>query len=712
MLLALCVRCLGVADVFLDEDRVALAMWDSSYHARRAFYTFANFPAVLLRDAYIAHPHGAVVPMPPLYDWLLGAVAWLVADTERGFERVAALWSPSLSALTVLPLYGLGRALGGPRVGLGAAGLFTLLPASVEFSRLGDADHHAAVALLGTTYLWLVVRPLVRGPRSATIETVGLVIVRGAVALSWSGSLLLFVLGEGALLLGGVVSGGPRRHFEQAAGALATAALLAVAVAWLGVPAAGPLTGITLSWMHVVFFVGVAGTTGTLAALEWSSPGAGVRLRLVRAGGVLLVGLTGFFVTFGGSDALLPALSFVAGVDAWAPANREQQSLLSGGLPAGRFLFGHFVWLLPLVILAPLVRVRDPEVRPAVVAVLAWSLPLAALAVSQIRYVNDFAPSFCLGAALLLASAHAWLAARLGRPASGAIASAVTLALLWPAIAAAHLPRLADAAAWLRGAAGDRTLATGPNLLIQFARTIRAVTPPTAGWLDAAAVPEYGVLCLPSHGHLMSWVARRPTAANGFGPYLDAANYEAVEAFYRAHTEAEAIRLAESLDARYVVTRDQSRLGERRFVHLLQRLDGSIGAGWQRAERFRLIAEAPEGPALPTAFPAGTPPGVVPYKLFELVAGAVLVVQTEPGATIFVSLPLVTQEGRRYGWRTAGRSGADGVARLRVPYATDGRTPTRAAGSYELSIGTLKLRVDVSERDVREGVEILRDAIR
>jgi asparagine N-glycosylation enzyme membrane subunit Stt3 len=709
-LLALCVRCLGVADVFLDGDRVSLAMWDSSYHARRAFFTFANFPAVLLRDSYIAHPHGAVVPMPPLYDWLLGAVAWLLADSERGFERVAALWSPALSSLTVLPLYGLGQALGGRGVGLVAAALFALLPASVEFSRLGDVDHHAAVSLLGTTYLWLVVRALRRGPRQATAASVGLVIARSVIALSWSGSLLLFVLGEGALLFGGVVSGGPRRPFEQAIGTLVTAALLAVAVAWLGTPAAGPLTGITLSWLHAVFFVGVAGVTGTLAAIERMRPAPGSLRRLSRAAAVLLFGVLAILLALPGSDALLPALTFVAGADAWAPANREQQSLLAAGLGAGRWLFGSFVWLLPLAILAPLARLRDPEVRPTALAVAAWSLSLGALAVSQMRYVNEFAPAFCLGVALLLVLAGARLASRLRPLAAGAIVAAVTLALLWPAISAAHLPRLVDAAAWLRGASGDRALATGPNLLIQFARTIRAVTPPTAGWLDADAVPEYGVLCLPSHGHLMAWVARRPTAADGFGPYLDAASYEAVEAFYRADTEAEAIRLAESLDARYVLTRDQSHLGAQRFVHLLHRLDGSVAAGWQRAEHFRLIAESAAGPALPTAFPAGTPEGVIPYKLFERVAGAVLALGTEAGATVFASVPLVTPEGRRFRFRAAGRAGADGVARLRVPYATDGRTPTRAEGPYELSVDGVELRVDVPERAVRGGVELRVDA--
>ena len=150
---ALGIRALSYPETFPLDGSVQLMTEDSAYHARRALYSFVNFPAVLRFDPYMAWPDGATVPMPPLYDWALGGVARAFGDSEVIFERVAAWWSPVLSALTVLPVYWIGRAVGGNGIGLAAAFLFAVLPAGARRSMLGDVDHHAAVALLGASWI-------------------------------------------------------------------------------------------------------------------------------------------------------------------------------------------------------------------------------------------------------------------------------------------------------------------------------------------------------------------------------------------------------------------------------------------------------------------------------------------------------------------------------------------------------------------------------
>ena len=60
-LFALGVRALGFEHVFTDEG-VVFAPADATYHMRRAFYTFMNFPAPLLRDTYLNFPGGVNVP--------------------------------------------------------------------------------------------------------------------------------------------------------------------------------------------------------------------------------------------------------------------------------------------------------------------------------------------------------------------------------------------------------------------------------------------------------------------------------------------------------------------------------------------------------------------------------------------------------------------------------------------------------------------------
>ena len=72
-LIALLVRALGYEWVFIG-DEVLLLVGDGQLHARRALYIFVNFPALLLHDPYMNYPDGAVIPDPPLLDFLLAAL--------------------------------------------------------------------------------------------------------------------------------------------------------------------------------------------------------------------------------------------------------------------------------------------------------------------------------------------------------------------------------------------------------------------------------------------------------------------------------------------------------------------------------------------------------------------------------------------------------------------------------------------------------------
>jgi hypothetical protein len=50
-----------------------------------------------------------------------------------------------------------------------------------------------------------------------------------------------------------------------------------------------------------------------------------------------------------------------------------------------------------------------------------------------------------------------------------------------------------------------------------------------------------------------------------------------------------------------------------------------------------------------------------------------------------------------------GAAGADGVARLRVPYATETQAPARPIGPWLVRVGDAEREVAVSESAVREG---------
>ncbi len=99
-------------------------------------------------------------------------------------------------------------------------------------------------------------------------------------------------------------------------------------------------------------------------------------------------------------------------------------------------------------------------------------------------------------------------------------------------------------------------------------------------------------------------------------------------------------------------------------------------------------------------------PGVVAYKLFELVKGAVFEVRGDPGVPIRAEVSVVTPMGRRFEYRATTSIGADGIARLRVPYATETNEPTKPEGPYRVWIEAVEIRVRVTDAEVREGALI------
>jgi hypothetical protein len=266
-------------------------------------------------------------------------------------------------------------------------------------------------------------------------------------------------------------------------------------------------------------------------------------------------------------------------------------------------------------------------------------------------------------------------------------------------------------AGWLRAVRAPAPAGLRPRAsFYAFAETIRAVTPETRGYLDASLVPEYGLLALPTFGHSLLWAARRPVSANNLGPYLDAAKFEAAERFFRTTSREEALAIAHGLGARYVLSAARGGLRPDQLAHHLQRGDGSARPGAAHLERFRLVAEGPRGGRpLRLMFPRGVPARGLPYKLFEVVEGAVIEVPAAPGAWVCAELPLETGVGRALRFRATPRGDADGRARLRVPHPTErpaAPEAVRATGPWRVASPSGLFPVRVREEDVRSGARI------
>jgi hypothetical protein len=120
------------------------------------------------------------------------------------------------------------------------------------------------------------------------------------------------------------------------------------------------------------------------------------------------------------------------------------------------------------------------------------------------------------------------------------------------------------------------------------------------------------------------------------------------------------------------------------------------GEGAGPVDAFRLVAES-------RAELGWSGLSVPIFKLFEPVAGARLAVRARaPGSRVEASTELRTNRGRVVTWRTHAFAGADGVAVLRLPYAT-GFNGVVLAGPWRVSDGGAGGAVAATEQAVLLG---------
>jgi dolichyl-diphosphooligosaccharide--protein glycosyltransferase len=725
--LALAMRALPWPTVFSAEG-VFFPDPDAYYHLRRVAWSVARFPAVLETDSYINFPYGAKPIWTPVFDWLvaLGVRATPAAASEAALERAVAWVPPLLGALCVVALQALARRDFGARVALGAGALLAFLPAHFWYSQLGFLDHHAAVALASA----LVLGALIAALRSDGLgPALGLGAAVGGALLVWPGCLLETALVAAALL---VHLAATRERDLAAARARRFAgafALAAAVVAPLGLAAEWPRWG-NLSPLVLSRFQPLALAAGALWLLAlgalWRRAGFPAT-PTARLAGACSAGLA----LAAGLLAAAPGLRAGLG-DAWAwLARREEfQALVAESEPllgSARDLGLAGQLLTPLALATPLLAVALVAIArrrgpwPAGPVVAGWCVAFFAASLAQRRFVVQLAAPFALllaacaapalGAARRVASRRgpaAALALGLGALAAGAALAAPVAAFY--ARPLANLRRAARGEAplvrgWLRTQRG----------LVPVARWLRSHSPPTAGWLDPAAQPEYGVLAPWGDGHLLRYVARRPMVQDNFGDDVGARNFALAERYFAAESEAEALAILRELRVRYVVVRGAGSGHGAGYgpaslfarLHRLKGSSGSFGAGEGREplrvpalERHRLLLDtegrdARAGESRPA------------YKLFEVVPGARVVGRAAPGALVTARLAVREGAAGRFFWSAEATADAEGRYALTLPYANRGAaTDVRPAPSYELRSGDARGALVVEEAAVRDGATL------
>jgi dolichyl-diphosphooligosaccharide--protein glycosyltransferase len=131
---------------------------DAWYNMRLVENTLHHFPHRIYLDPFTAYPHGAHSPFAPLFDQMLAFIIWVIGlgnpvSTlgQHGIEVIGAWYPAVLAALTVFPVYFIGKEMYNRGTGLLSAALIAILPGPfLTHSLLGFTDHHATEILFST----------------------------------------------------------------------------------------------------------------------------------------------------------------------------------------------------------------------------------------------------------------------------------------------------------------------------------------------------------------------------------------------------------------------------------------------------------------------------------------------------------------------------------------------------------------------------------
>ncbi|MBM3155442.1 MAG: oligosaccharyl transferase, archaeosortase A system-associated [Chloroflexi bacterium] len=160
-------------------DQIFVGDWikftgnDAYYFMRIVDHLVHNFPHLMPFDPYGLYPGTMGMGQMMFFQYFLAAVIWIVglgAPTQHVVDMVGVYFPAVLGALTVIPVYFIGKALFSRWAGVLAAGLVVIFPG--EFlgrSLLGFTDYHVAETLFTATAMMFVILAVKEGAGSGDI---------------------------------------------------------------------------------------------------------------------------------------------------------------------------------------------------------------------------------------------------------------------------------------------------------------------------------------------------------------------------------------------------------------------------------------------------------------------------------------------------------------------------------------------------------------
>ena len=162
---ALWIRLLPSKSIFLSNGLVKFTSNDPWYHMRTLNVLLENYPNRMFFNPMTNYPHGSYVHFGPLFDQMMAITSLILGLGNPSSElvnHVGAYFPAVLGALTVIPVYYIGKYLGGRKTGILAAILIAFAPGQfLARSIVGATDHHVAETLFSTFFIMFFMLALI-----------------------------------------------------------------------------------------------------------------------------------------------------------------------------------------------------------------------------------------------------------------------------------------------------------------------------------------------------------------------------------------------------------------------------------------------------------------------------------------------------------------------------------------------------------------------
>ncbi len=711
-----------------ERDTWVTSDADTFYHLRRVDRMIVE-GRIDGRDDALSFPHGSAIPWPPYYTAVVGALTAPFApndpDARRDFvERRVSSLPMGFGVLTSLLAVLAGAAVGGRGAALLAGLLHAASAASIVYSRVGNGDHHAFISLLAASTLLLLSRALredtLADPRATLRWGVAAGVAAGVALGSWVASVLYVIPVQ--LVLGWLVIEHGRRPIPGLAAlglGFHAAALLALLPATLLSPWAPtePWMVVNLAWFHPAWLlVGGLVFVPLLRPMDRAARG---RYPWVVAGS--LIGLvTLLFVTnLGPAAGIREGFDWMARNDEFMGAVWESRGIFGEGAAFDPFdILGHGAIVLPFAWLALAwfaFRRGRRDLLPWAVAV-----PLLAMqAIRQVRFVDALTLPMAVTLAWAVVALWRWRTKSKGKRTRPFPEGALAIGILGFAVVA-NLGTVSRTRA---------ALARSPEAPGQDEHQSAMVARELADWIrsNTAAEPRTAVMASWTWGHLVEWAADRPSVATNFGTFVGEEAFRAPSRFFLEEDPVAAERVLASRQARWILitswlpntlnhmvraaaperagrylepgpaSEEQVRIrfpwyrtmGARMLFEGRTVLEsGGFGAPIDFA---RIVHVSSERDARYSMRPDPAPAGWV----WELVPGARLEVPGPVGSVLEIGLVVRYPSAQHeVVWQRSVRVDDDGIARVRLPYATD------EANGDGVAAGPARWRLDGREGEL------------